>query len=123
MQETRIQSLRWEDPHGEENGSPLQYSCLENSMDRGSWQAVVHGLAKSRTGLSDFHFRASRVIHRPSVADQGPVSHGMALISGELSPFEPSTNFEKCLPAHLPQLYVHHQVPNSLKTGHRDFLK
>ena len=34
---------------GEGNGNPLQYSCLENSMDRGSWQATVHGVAKSQT--------------------------------------------------------------------------
>ena len=33
----------------EESGNPLQYSCLENSMDRGAWQATVHGVAKSRT--------------------------------------------------------------------------
>ena len=33
----------------EENGNPLQYSCLENSMDRGPWQVTVHGVAKSRT--------------------------------------------------------------------------
>ena len=31
---------------GEGNGSPLQYSCLENPMDRGAWQATVHGVAK-----------------------------------------------------------------------------
>ena len=37
----------------EGNGYPLQYSCLENSMDRGAWWATVHGVAKSRTGLSD----------------------------------------------------------------------
>ena len=36
------------------NGNPLQYSCLENSMDKGAWQAnVVHGVSKSRTQLSD----------------------------------------------------------------------
>ena len=34
---------------GEGNGNPLQYSCLENSMDRGDWQATVHSVAKSRT--------------------------------------------------------------------------
>ena len=34
---------------GEGHGNPLQYSCLENSMDRGAWQATVHGLAKSLT--------------------------------------------------------------------------
>ena len=39
---------------GEGNGNPLQYSCLENSMDRGAWWATVHGVAKSRTRLSDF---------------------------------------------------------------------
>jgi len=38
---------------GEGNGIPLQYSCLENSMDRGTWQATVHGVAKSWTQLSD----------------------------------------------------------------------
>ena len=39
---------------GEGNGNPLQYSCLENPMDRGAWWATVHGVAKSRTRLSDF---------------------------------------------------------------------
>ena len=34
---------------GEGNGNPLQYSCLENSMDRGAWRATVHGVAKSQT--------------------------------------------------------------------------
>ena len=38
---------------GEGNGTPLQYSCLENPMDRGAWQATVHGVAKSWTRLSD----------------------------------------------------------------------
>ena len=41
---------------GEGNGNPLQYSCLENPMDRGAWWATVHGVAKSRTWLSDFTF-------------------------------------------------------------------
>ena len=40
--------------HREGNGSPLQYSCLENPMGRGAWKAAVHGVAKSRTLLSDF---------------------------------------------------------------------
>ena len=39
---------------GEGNGNPLQYSCLENPMDRGVWWATVHGVAKSQTRLSDF---------------------------------------------------------------------
>ena len=38
---------------GEGNGNTLQYFCLENSMDRGAWRATVHGVAKSRTPLSD----------------------------------------------------------------------
>ena len=41
---------------GEGNGNPLQYSCLENPMGGGAWQATVRGLAKSRTRLSDFAF-------------------------------------------------------------------
>ena len=36
---------------GEGNGNPLQYSCLENPMDRGAWQATVHGITKSQTVL------------------------------------------------------------------------
>ena len=40
----------------EGNGNPLQYSCLENSMDGGAWWAAVHGVSKSRTRLSDFTF-------------------------------------------------------------------
>ena len=41
---------------GEGNGTPLQYSCLENPMDGGAWKAAVHGVAEGRTGLSDFTF-------------------------------------------------------------------
>ena len=41
---------------GEGNSTPLQYSCLENPMDGGAWWAAVHGVAKSRTWLSDFTF-------------------------------------------------------------------
>ena len=48
--------------HGEGDGTPLQYSCLENPMDGGAWWAAVHGVAKSQTRLSDitftFHFHA-----------------------------------------------------------------
>ena len=45
---TRVQSLGRKDP--------LQYSCLGNLMDRRVWRAAVHGVIKSRTRLSDFHF-------------------------------------------------------------------
>ena len=44
------------DSNGEGNGTPLQYSCLENPMDRGAWWAAVHGVAKSQRRLSDFTF-------------------------------------------------------------------
>ena len=43
---------RWEG-NGEGNGHPLQYSCLENYVDRGAWWDIVHGVAKSRTRLSN----------------------------------------------------------------------
>ena len=55
---------------GEGNGTPLQYSCLENPMDGGAWEAAVHGVAKSRTRLSDFtftfHFHALRKKWQPT---------------------------------------------------------
>ena len=41
---------------GEGNGTPLQYSCLENPLDGGAWWAAVHGVAKSQTRLSDFTY-------------------------------------------------------------------
>ena len=53
MRETQVQSLGWEDPPGEGNGDPLQYACLKNVMDRRAWQAIVHGVAKSQTQLSN----------------------------------------------------------------------
>ena len=48
------QLLRW--LNGEGNGTPLQYSCLENRTDGGAWWAAVHGVTKSWTRLSDFTF-------------------------------------------------------------------
>ena len=41
---------------GEGNGTPLQYSCLENLTDGGAWKAAVHGVAEGQTRLSDFTF-------------------------------------------------------------------
>ena len=46
---------------GDGNGNPLQYSCLENPMDRGAWQATVHRVTKSRTRLSEFTFTFRRI--------------------------------------------------------------
>ena len=45
MQETWVRSLGWEDSPGGGHGNPLQYSCLENPMDRGAWQATVYTVA------------------------------------------------------------------------------
>ena len=42
--------------NGEGNGTPLQYSCLENPMDGGAWKAAVHGVAEGQTRLSNFSF-------------------------------------------------------------------
>ena len=51
MQKIQVKSLSWEDSPGEGNGNPLQYSCLENPMGRGAWQAVVPRVAKSWTEM------------------------------------------------------------------------
>ena len=51
----------WGRSSGEGNGNPLQYSCLENPMDRGAWQARIHRVTKSQTQLSNF-----TSLHSPS---------------------------------------------------------
>ena len=56
MWETQVPSLGWEDSPGEGKGNPLQYFCLENPMDRGAWQAIIHRVEKRWTRLSDFTF-------------------------------------------------------------------
>ena len=43
------------------HGNPLQYSCLEHPMDRGAWQATVHGVAESQTGLKQFSVQATTI--------------------------------------------------------------
>ena len=63
-------------PPGEGNVNPLQYSCLENPMDGGAWQATVHGVAKSRTRLSDFKKK------KGSARLEVPVLKVGALLSG-----------------------------------------
>ena len=50
------QSVNFYSEVGESNGTPLQYSCLENPIDGVAWQAAVHGIVKSQTRLSDFTF-------------------------------------------------------------------
>ena len=46
MQDIQVQTLGWEDSPGEGNGNPLQYFCLENPMDKGTWWATVREVAK-----------------------------------------------------------------------------
>ena len=65
-------TLRWEGlplpafAFGAENGNPLQYSCLENPMDKGVWRAIVHGVTKGQTQLSDWaHTHASAFLFHP----------------------------------------------------------
>ena len=53
---------KWGRSPGGGNGNPLQYFCLENLMDRGAWQAIVHGVTKSWTRLST-HTCTYRVFH------------------------------------------------------------
>ena len=53
MGETEVLSLGWEEPLEKGIATRSQYSCLENYMDRGAWQATVQGVSKSQTQLSD----------------------------------------------------------------------
>ena len=54
---------------GEGHGNPLQYSCLENPMDRGTWRSTVHGIAQSWTGLKQL-----RTAHSSSNSDSNHLS-------------------------------------------------
>ena len=56
LESSLVLTLHSTQKHGEGNDIPLRYSCLENPMDRGTWWAIVYGVAKSQTRLSDFTF-------------------------------------------------------------------
>ena len=64
---------------GAGNGSPLQFSCLENPLDRGAWRALVPGVTKSQTGLSDntFPFKGATDIENRIVDTVGAEEGGM----------------------------------------------
>ena len=67
---------------GEENGNPLQYSCLKNSMDRGAWWVTVHRVAKSQTQLIDFSFTFHgkyiiNILHKDKKTNAFPLRSGM----------------------------------------------
>ena len=76
---------------GEGNGNPLQYSCPENFMDRGAWQATVHGVAGSRTPPSDSRFdahtyRFDSVSERRGPGNARPRSDGVGWCRARLRP-------------------------------------
>ena len=68
----------------EGNGTPLQYSCLENPMDGGAWWAAVHGVAESRTRLSNFPF----TFHFPAL-EKEMATHSSVLAWGIPGTVEP----------------------------------
>ena len=68
---------------GEGNGNPLQYSCLENPMDGGTWLGYSHGVAKSQTRLSDLTSLTGKK-QRHYFANKGPSSQGYGFSSGHV---------------------------------------
>ena len=81
-------------PLGERNGNPLQYSCLENPVDRGAWRAAVHRVAQSRTRLKRLSTYACGSVMKNPPANAGDVS----LIPGSRrSPGEGNDNPLQCL--------------------------
>ena len=86
MQETWVWSPGLED--GEGNGNPLQYSCLETSMDRGAWWATVHRVPKSRTQLSVHAW-----MHTPH-------SHAIKPLKFDLYSLPKMTYVKRLLPSH-----------------------
>ena len=70
---------------GEGNGTPLQYCCLENSMGRGAWQATVHGVTKSWTWLSDFHFQWIWPLINQTLFSWAPKSLQMVTVAMKLN--------------------------------------
>ena len=74
---------------GEGNGNPLQYSCLVNPMDGGAWWATVHGVAKSRTRLSDFtslHFMLHHnIATAPSIQSKSKIVFPIWYLTNEVA--------------------------------------
>ena len=56
-------------PPGEGNGNPLQYSCLENPMDSGTWRATVHGVAKESDTTEDAHMAKYKILFGMSIIE------------------------------------------------------
>ena len=90
--------------HGKGNGNPLQYSCLENSMDRGAWQVIVPGVSKSQTG--NFIFIPKNFIYFHSNVNSIQFSSVIQLCTTLCNPMDCST----------PGFSVHHQLPDLAQT-------
>ena len=98
MQETWVRSLGWKESPGEGHGNPVQYSCLENPMDRGAWWPTVHGVAKGQTGLSTERTHIHTGIWAPERAEEprpllmdhvhepGLMEHGLGVLGLEEGP-------------------------------------
>ena len=88
------------------NGNPLQYSCLENTMDGGAWWATVHGVTKSQTWLSDWghtHTQTSQVNELSSFLCISSVAQSCPTLCDSMD-------------CSTPGLPVHHQLPESTQT-------
>ena len=109
---------------GEGNGTPLQYSCLENPMGGGAWEAAVHGVAKSRTWLSDFTFtfhfhelekdmatHSSVLAWRiPGTVEPGGLpSMGSHRVGPDLSDLATAAAFTEFL-LHVPSIFIYHLI-------------
>ena len=81
----------WGRSHEEGNGSPLQYSCLENPMDGGAWWATVHGVTKSRTWLSVWAPNCANTVEVNLAKAAKNFYKSMCLLSQEFHPLPDST--------------------------------
>ena len=93
---------------GEGNGNPLQYSCLENSMDGGAWWATVHGIAKNRTRLSDFTYSLTLEIKQLQyfkVTIHHSLSKSTLLLAFLPIPLSLSNHFILCCPLLPPSIF------------------
>ena len=82
----------------EENGNPLQYSCLENPMDRGAWRAIVPGVEKSQTQLK----RLSTCARKNEIKPRGEcLAPGSCSATSNLDDLDNSFNFSQTLLYHL----------------------
>ena len=112
-QEAQVWSLGGEDPPGGGNGNPFQYSRLENPLDRGVWQATVHGVTKSRTQLSGWvhTHKSHHLSHFKNFMyfDWGWLLYNVVLVSAIQqyeSPIGIHTSSPPERPSHLPPLWV-----------------